>query len=67
LLRIAWAVGDIANEPKVTIDTVRAWIRRKQLPAYRVGRDYRIKRADYNKFLEDRFMLSGSDGGEQTE
>jgi excisionase family DNA binding protein len=59
------SVEDIADELKVTIDTVRAWIRRKQLPAYRIGRDYRIKQADYNKFLEDRFTLS--DNSEQTE
>jgi excisionase family DNA binding protein len=59
------SVEDIANDLKVTIDTVRAWIRRKQLPAYRVGRDYRIKRADYNKFLEARYTLS--DDSELTE
>jgi excisionase family DNA binding protein len=59
------SVEDIANELHVTIDTVRAWIRRKQLPAYRVGRDYRIKREDYNKFLEARFTLS--DDSKQTE
>jgi excisionase family DNA binding protein len=27
---------------------------RKKLTAYRVGRDYRIKRADYEKFLQER-------------
>jgi excisionase family DNA binding protein len=59
------SVEDIANDLKVTIDTVRAWIRRKQLPAYRVGRDYRIKRVDYNKFLEARYTLS--DNSEPTE
>lgn len=59
------SVEDIANELKVTIDTVRAWIRKKQLPAYRVGRDYRIRQADYRKFLEDRFTLA--DDNEQTE
>jgi excisionase family DNA binding protein len=59
------SVEDIANELSVSVDTVRAWIRRKELPAYRVGRDYRIKRSDYNKFLEARFTLS--DDNEQTE
>jgi excisionase family DNA binding protein len=59
------SVEDIANELNVSIDTVRAWIRKKQLPAYRVGRDYRIKREDYNKFLEDRYTLS--DDNKQTE
>jgi excisionase family DNA binding protein len=59
------SVEDIAHDLKVTIDTVRAWIRKKQLPAYRIGRDYRIKQTDYDKFLEDRFTLS--DDSEQTE
>lgn len=51
------SVEDIAKELSVTIDTVRAWIRHKKLRAYRVGRDYRIKRVDYVKFLEDRVTL----------
>ena len=48
------SVEDIAKDLSVTIDTVRAWIRNKKLRAYRVGRDYRIKRSDYHKFLEER-------------
>jgi excisionase family DNA binding protein len=48
------SVEDIAQELNVTIDTVRAWIREKKLVAYRVGREYRIKRSDLNKFLEER-------------
>ena len=55
------SVEDIAHELDVTIDTVRAWIRKKKLRAYRVGRDYRIKRVDYNKFLEDRATLPYED------
>jgi excisionase family DNA binding protein len=47
-------VEDIANDLSVKIDTVRSWIREKKLTAYRVGRDYRIKRVDYEKFLEER-------------
>ena len=33
---------------------VREWVRTKRLTAYRVGRDYRVKRADLDKFLEER-------------
>ncbi len=47
-------VEDIANELNVKIDTVRSWIREKKLTAYRVGRDYRIKQVDYEKFLRER-------------
>jgi excisionase family DNA binding protein len=55
------SVEDIANDIGVTIDTVRAWIRQKKLRAYRVGRDYRIRRTDYNKFLEERATTPDDD------
>jgi excisionase family DNA binding protein len=45
---------EIADELKLHIETVREWVRTKQLPAYRVGRDYRVKRADLDKFLKER-------------
>jgi excisionase family DNA binding protein len=48
------SVEDIAEELKVKIDTVRGWIRRKELIAYRVGNTYRIKQEDFDKFLEQR-------------
>ena len=48
------SVEDIANDLGVKIDTVRGWIREKKLPAYKIGRDYKIKPEDYIKFLEDR-------------
>ena len=51
------SVEDIATELGVHVDTVRNWIKLKRLIAYRVGRDYRIKREDYNKFLEERRTL----------
>jgi excisionase family DNA binding protein len=45
---------EIADELKLHIETVRDWVRTKRLTAYRVGRDYRVKRIDLDKFLEDR-------------
>lgn len=52
------SVEDIASELSIPIDRVRYWIRQKKLRAYRVGREYRIKRADYNQFLEERATTS---------
>ena len=55
LMSTQWlSVEDIAKELNVSIETVRNWIRKNKLIAYRVGRDYRIKRVDYDKFLEER-------------
>ncbi len=47
-------VKEIAEELKVEISTVQGWIREKKLIAYKVGRDYRIKRVDYDRFLKER-------------
>jgi len=51
-------VEDIARDLGVTEDTVRSWIREKKLPAYRVGREYRIKIVDYERFLQQRRTIS---------
>lgn len=46
--------SDIAKDLDVAEDTVREWIRTKQLPAYKMGREYRVKREDYEAFLAQR-------------
>ena len=47
------SVEYIANELGVPADRVRAWIRNKRLRAFKFGRDYRIKRSDYEQFIEE--------------
>lgn len=47
------SVDDIANDLGVPADRVRAWIRNRRLRAFKFGRDYRIKRADYDRFIEE--------------
>ncbi len=54
-------VKDIAKELGVEEDTVRDWIRRRELAAYRVGREFRIKIEDYERFLEKRRIDSKDD------
>ena len=46
-------VEDIANELKVSEGTVRWWIRDRKLKGAKFGRDYRIRREDYEKFIHD--------------
>ena len=55
------SVDYIANELDVPADRVRAWIRNGRLQAYKFGRDYRIKREDYDKFIEDSATRSEKD------
>ena len=52
-------VEDIAHDLNIAEDTVRGWIRGKKLPAYRVGKEYRIKIVDYERFLEQRRTTDG--------
>jgi len=45
---------EISTILKVNIVTVRRWIKWGKLPATYLGREYRVKREDYDKFLKDR-------------
>lgn len=47
-------VEEIAKRLKVKEFTIRDWIRKKELPAYKLGREYRVKVSDYEKFLQER-------------
>ena len=48
------SVKDVADLLDVTVDTVQEWIRQRKLIAYKIGREYRIKREDFNKFMQER-------------
>jgi excisionase family DNA binding protein len=51
-------VKQIAEELQVNDNTVRDWIKSKELTAFNVGSklrpDYRIKRTDFDKFITAR-------------
>lgn len=47
-------VEDIAHDLSISEDLVRVWIREKKLPAVRLGKEYRILKTEYEKFLRDR-------------
>ncbi len=47
-------VEQVANILHVTVDTVRIYIRTKQLPAFKVGRTYLVKKQDLDDFLQKR-------------
>lgn len=54
-------VEDIARDLQVTEDTVRTWIRQKRLPAFRIGKEYRILKEDYEEFLRKRRTIDGQE------
>lgn len=54
-------VEEIANDLRVKESTVREWIRQKKLKAAKFGRDYRIKRNDYDEFIAQHYNISEDD------
>jgi len=47
-------VDEVAKEVKVHTETVRNWIRKKELAAIDIGGEYRIYRRDLDDFLQRR-------------
>lgn len=47
-------VETVADELSVSPKTVRTWIKEKKLVAVDLGKEYRVRRTDLNKFLRDR-------------
>jgi excisionase family DNA binding protein len=52
-------VADIAADLDLSEDTIRELIRTKQLPAYKVGREYRVLRTEYEEWLQKRRTIEG--------
>jgi excisionase family DNA binding protein len=50
------SVEEVAQILKMDEETVRRWIRNRQLKAYRFGRDLRIRRDDFEKFVKERAL-----------
>jgi excisionase family DNA binding protein len=46
--------NEIASLLKVKLITVRRWIGAGKLPAMFLGKEYRVKKSDFEKFLADR-------------
>jgi excisionase family DNA binding protein len=52
------SVDEVAKNLKMDEETVRKWIRRRLLKAYKFGRDYRIRREDFETFIRERAVDS---------
>jgi excisionase family DNA binding protein len=49
-------VEEVAAILRVSVETVRSYISHKKdpLPAYRLGREYRIDKAEFEKWMQNR-------------
>jgi excisionase family DNA binding protein len=54
-------VEQIAKELGLSEETVLRWIRKKDLKAYKLGKNYRVKREDYQEFLDQRYTGKAED------
>lgn len=45
---------EIASLLKVNVLTIRRWIDKRLLTAYKLNKEYRIKKADFDLFLKER-------------
>jgi excisionase family DNA binding protein len=54
---------EIAEMLQVSIDTVRNWINRKgnPLPAFKIGREWRVERKDFVEFIQQRKNIQKND------
>ena len=48
-------VQEVASHLRVDEKTVRRWIKARELPAIRLGRQWRVREADLVRFLTNRW------------
>ena len=51
-------IEDVARELSVHPETVRVWIRKRELKAVALNRTYRIRRSDLDEFLREHETLA---------
>lgn len=57
-----FSLEEVAERLGVSERTVRRWIKAGDLPAYKPGREYRIKPDDLDEFLEERKVQPEENG-----
>jgi excisionase family DNA binding protein len=59
-----YTLREVAEKLKVSRRTVYRWVQAKELPAYRLGGEFRITERDLERFLEARRTLGPQSEGE---
>jgi excisionase family DNA binding protein len=55
-LREFLTIDEVAKELRVNRRTVMRWIKSGKLPALQVGKNYRISKTDYQRFLSEQYI-----------
>jgi len=55
-------VAEVSHILKVHADTVRRYIRQRDLPAAKVGRAYLVNRRDVDEFIQERLTVRKNPG-----
>lgn len=50
------SVEEIARTLKMDEETIRRWIRARRLKGYKFGRDLRVRREDFDKFVREQAL-----------
>ena len=59
-----YTIREVADWLKVTDQSVRRWIKSGQLPAAKLGHDWRVLESDVVRFIEKRRTGSGGEANE---
>jgi excisionase family DNA binding protein len=54
-----YTLREVAEKLKVSRRTVYRWVQAKELPAYKLGGEFRVTERDLERFLEARRTLKG--------
>jgi excisionase family DNA binding protein len=60
-----YTLREVAEKLRVSRRTVYRWVQAKELPAYKLGGEFRITERDLEKFLEARRTLAPQPEGEE--
>ena len=64
ILEEFYTLAEVAEMLKMHIETVREFVRKKELPAYKMSkRDYRVSKADLDEFLRKRRTIDATNNG----
>ncbi len=56
--RIFLTPQEVSDLLRISTQTVRRWIKEGRLPAYKVGRAWRIKEGDLNRWLNEQYTIA---------